>query len=80
MRGAQRRQLHPKLWCCASKMTRAGLSIGWYALRVTSTFDRLWDTVLVLEGPLLDRKNGIARNHPLADFVQALPGLPSKNR
>jgi hypothetical protein len=37
------------------------------------TFDRQWDIALSLEGPLLDRKNAIARNRPLGDFVDALP-------
>lgn len=40
------------------------------------TFDRSWDTLLVLEGELdRDRKNAHARNRPLADFIRALPQL-----
>ena len=29
------------------------------------TFDRSWDTCLVLDGTLTDRKNAFAKNHPL---------------
>ena len=39
------------------------------------TFDRCWDTVVALDGELTDRSNAIAANHPLADFIAALPGL-----
>jgi hypothetical protein len=39
------------------------------------TFDRSWDTMLCLEGPLRDRVNAFAPNHPLGDFVAALPTL-----
>ena len=40
------------------------------------TIDCSWDTLLVLEGELAtDRTRAFSRNHPLGDFVQALPGL-----
>jgi hypothetical protein len=39
------------------------------------TFDRSWDTMLCLEGTLRDRVNAFAQNHPLGDFVAALPEL-----
>ena len=39
------------------------------------TFDRSWDTLLVLEGPLTDRTRAFQINHPLGDFVAALPAL-----
>jgi hypothetical protein len=39
------------------------------------TFDSTWDTMLVLEGELRDRSRAIARNHPIADLVAALPDL-----
>jgi len=42
------------------------------------TFDRCWDTVVSLDGELTDRSNAIAANHPLADFVAALPNLASR--
>lgn len=40
------------------------------------TFDRSWDTLLTLDGILRShRQKAIAVNHPLADFVEALPGM-----
>ncbi len=40
------------------------------------TFDRSWDTMLVLEGDLAShRKRGFSRNRRLGEFVGALPGL-----
>ncbi len=40
------------------------------------TFDRSWDTMLVLEGDLAShRRRPFARNHPLGRFVEALPDL-----
>ena len=39
------------------------------------TFDTSWDTILVLDGELIARRNGFSRNRPLADFIGALPGL-----
>ena len=40
------------------------------------TFDRSWDTLLLLDGVLAQhRTNAFARNHSLARFVRELPGL-----
>jgi len=40
------------------------------------TFDRSWDTLLVLEGDLLTtRKNAVGRNWPLSRFIGALPDM-----
>lgn len=40
------------------------------------TFDRSWDTMLVLDGKLSqDRQRAYARNRPLSRFVQELPQL-----
>jgi len=49
-----------------------------YRLLVLSrnlTFDRSWDTMLVLDGVLSERKNAIGRLHPLGNFFAALPQL-----
>lgn len=52
---------------------------AWYRLFCGTrnlTFDRSWDTMLVLEGALASgRKNAIARNRPLSRFIGALPGM-----
>ena len=66
---------HPKLWFL--RFTAADVPV-FYRVLIASrnlTFDRSWDTLLVLEGKLVDRQNAFARNHPLADFAAALPGL-----
>ena len=40
------------------------------------TFDRSWDTLLVLDGDLVtSRRKAFARNRPLSRFVSALPGF-----
>ena len=40
------------------------------------TFDRSWDTMLVLEGDLATtRKNAFRRNRPLSQFIGSLPEM-----
>ena len=39
------------------------------------TFNRFWDTALVLEGQLQNRKVGYGRNRALSDFVAYMPTL-----
>lgn len=66
---------HPKVW--VQRLTSMDGPVR-YRVLVNSrnlTFDRSWDTMLVLEGELKDRTNAIARNHPLGEFLAALPGL-----
>jgi hypothetical protein len=66
---------HAKLW--ALRFTLIGEPVV-YRLIVPSrnlTFDRCWDTVLVLEGELANRRKAFALNNPIGDFVRALPGL-----
>ncbi|WP_437944270.1 phospholipase D family protein [Sorangium sp. So ce281] len=66
---------HPKVW--VQRFTSVDGPVR-YRVLVNSrnlTFDRSWDTMLSLEGELKDRTNAIARNHPLGDFLAALPGL-----
>lgn len=76
---------HPKVWAL-----RFGAEDGRVRYRVLClsrnlTFDRCWDTVVALDGELTDRSNAIAANHPLGDFIAALPSLsprslPAKRR
>jgi hypothetical protein len=42
------------------------------------TFDCSWDTLLILDGDLVDRQRAFAGNHPLADLVAELPRLALK--
>ncbi len=65
---------HPKLW--VQRFVGEGPVL--YRLLVGSrnlTFDRSWDTLLVLEGELRDRTNAIAVNHPLGELIEALPDM-----
>jgi hypothetical protein len=67
---------HPKVW--VQRFTSTGEGPVRYRVLVNSrnlTFDRSWDTMLALEGELKDRTNAIKRNHPLGEFLEALPGL-----
>ena len=69
---------HPKVWVLRYEPHDDAAGPVCYRLLVGTrnlTFDRSWDTLLRLDGELVDRKNAIAQNHPLADFVAALPGL-----
>lgn len=66
---------HPKVWVL--RFTAHDLPVRYRLLCLSRnlTFDRSWDTVLTLDGVLLDRKKAIAANHSLGDFVAALPGM-----
>ncbi|MDQ2641943.1 MAG: phospholipase D family protein [Pseudomonadota bacterium] len=67
---------HPKIWVIRYVPADQGpVRMRLLCLSRNLTFDRSWDTALVLEGQVEDRRNAIAQNHPLADFVAALPGL-----
>jgi hypothetical protein len=66
---------HPKVW--VQRFTSPTGPVR-YRVLINSrnlTFDRSWDTILALEGELQERTNAIARNHPLGDFLAALPRL-----
>ncbi len=66
---------HPKLW--VQRFTAPDSQILYRVLCLSRnlTFDRSWDTMLVLDGELQDRKNAISESRPLAEFVEALPAL-----
>lgn len=66
---------HPKVWVLRFVIDDGPVVYRLICSSRNLTFDRSWDTVLVLDGELVDRKNAIAANHPLGDFVAALPGL-----
>jgi hypothetical protein len=74
----ERGVFHPKLWVL--RFTHADGSVRYRLLCLTRnlTFDRCWDTAVVLDGDYIDRENGIAANHPLADFIDALPKLAQR--
>ena len=66
---------HPKVWALRFLDARHDVRYRVLCLSRNLTFDRCWDTVVALDGELLDRSNAIAANRPLADFVAALPTL-----
>ena len=62
---------HPKLWVLRYR-ERHGDGICYRVVCATRnlTFDRCWDTAIVLDGELTDRVKAFAPNHPLADFIR----------
>jgi len=68
---------HPKVWALRFVDSSDGNKVRYRLLCLTRnlTFDRSWDTVLVLEGDRSDRQKGIAKNRALAGFVGGLSGL-----
>lgn len=68
---------HPKLWLLRFAPQEPDDPVA-YRLLVLSrnlTFDRSWDTALMLDGELLDSQRGLPINQPLSMFVAALPGM-----
>jgi len=69
---------HPKVWVLRFLGEDDGQQVVFYRFLCLSrnlTFDQSWDTALVLEGRLMNRKNGYARNRPLSHFLRSLPEL-----
>lgn len=66
---------HPKVWLLRFTKPDEVVTYRFACLTRNLTFDRCWDTVVTLEGPLLKRQNAIAANRPLGDFVAALPSF-----
>ena len=68
---------HPKVWVLRFASNNRDVPVL-YRLLCSSrnlTFDRSWDTILRLDGRVVDRELAIAVNHPLGDFIKALPGM-----
>ena len=66
---------HPKVWILRYLGQQDEVIYRLICASRNMTFDRSWDTLLVLDGHLLKRQNGIGINNPLGDFVRALPKL-----
>lgn len=66
---------HPKVWVLRFTGGDAGVMYRAICASRNITFDRSWDTLLVLDGHLRDRQNAFGMNHPLGDFVKHLPHL-----
>jgi len=66
---------HPKVWLMRFVAEGEPTIHRFLCLSRNLTFDKSWDTVLVLEGEVQQRKVGYSRNRPLSDFVAHLPKL-----
>jgi hypothetical protein len=66
---------HPKVWLLRFAADDAPVRYRFACLTRNLTFDRAWDTAVIIDGLVADRQRAFAVNHPLADFVSALPGL-----
>jgi hypothetical protein len=66
---------HPKLWVLRMSHPEAETLYRVVVATRNLTFDRSWDTALVLEGPLRPGTRGIARNRPLSEMIADLPAL-----
>lgn len=63
---------HAKMWFLRFRDEDDSILYRVLCLSRNMTFDRCWDTMLTLEGPLRDRKKAYRRNHPLGEFVEGL--------
>ena len=66
---------HPKVWFLRFAGSEGEVMYRFLCLSRNMTFDRAWDTMLCLEGPLTDRTNAFTQNHPLGRFVKSLPNM-----
>lgn len=66
---------HPKVWALRYKSQNGPTAYRILCLSRNLTFERSWDTALVLDGFLSERKSAIAANNPLGDFIESLPGF-----
>jgi hypothetical protein len=66
---------HPKVWFLRYVSDDGSVFYRVLCLSRNMTFDRSWDTMLSLEGPLTERQLAYARNHPLGELVEALPQM-----
>jgi len=71
----ERGAFHPKVWFLRYTAPDQPVRYRFLCLSRNLTFDRSWDTALVLEGTLQDRKRAYSRNRPLSEFLSALPRL-----
>jgi hypothetical protein len=72
---------HPKVWILRFVADDRPVRYRLLCLSRNLTFDRSWDTLLSLDGELQEhRKLAHSANHPLADFVAALPAMAVRRR
>jgi hypothetical protein len=66
---------HPKIWILRFTNPEDIILYRLLCLSRNLTFDRAWDTLLILEGEYVERRNAYTLNHPLGNFVAQLPEL-----
>ena len=66
---------HPKTWLLRFTSQDNRVIYRFVCLSRNLTQDRSWDTILTLDGELTDRERAFSDNHPLGDFIAALPKL-----
>jgi hypothetical protein len=66
---------HPKVWILRFVGDNKPVKYRILCLSRNLTFDRSWDTILSLDGEVVDRQNAFSANHPLGNFIKALPSL-----
>ena len=66
---------HPKIWVLRFTAPKQPVLYRFLCLSRNLTFDRSWDTILVLDGHLVESSKEIAANRPLSNFIAALPQL-----
>lgn len=68
---------HPKVWIVRFRGRDANQAIRYRVLVMSRnlTLSTSWDAMVALDGELVERQKAFSANHPLADFVAALPGL-----
>ncbi|NTU70979.1 MAG: hypothetical protein HGB10_04045 [Coriobacteriia bacterium] len=69
---------HPKVWVLRYTAENKATRYRLLCLSRNLTFDRSWDTVLVLDGELIDRQNGFSANRPLSDFVTEVANMATR--
>jgi hypothetical protein len=69
------RSVHPKLWALSFHAPDAPTRVRVLCASRNLTFDRSWDTLLVLDGEVQPRRTAFERNLPLTAFLSALPDL-----
>jgi len=67
---------HPKVWVLRYVSLEKGpVKYRVLVLSRNLTYDKSWDTVVALDGEVIERKNAIGHCRPLSEFVAALPKL-----
>ena len=69
---ATRAVFHPKLWLLRFANETGSVHYRLLVLSRNLTYDRSWDVIARLEGPVIDRQNAIRANVPLVQFVETL--------